>query len=800
MDLPVEEWQSHVRRRWLQLQPSVRAAFSTGALQEVILLCSSLLQPEDEAFLQRLAEGYSVEKDPNAYLFYKEEGNKAFQKKAYKAAAMLYSQGTSHARPNTQEMSLCFANRSAAFFYQAQYEICLEDIGRAQMHGYPERLQPKLMLRKAKCLVALGRRQEAALAIRDLEQNVAAREAGTGTPHLQDLQRRLRHLKTRGQEDKGPAEAHPTGPAPASKEVHLKAENERIPGAASSVSLCSDPSRGRHLIATEDILPGELLVKEEAFVSVLNPGETLWQRLGPEAGRDSGAAPGDLRCHRCLKPTMATVPCQGCSYAKYCSRQCMQLAWERYHRTECSLGGTLLTLGVFCHVALRTVLLAGFELVDKLVKTLQGAVNSEAVSVPEGQPPMEKLDAQLGLGKGDQNRGLSGMPIPGCDRDGSYQSSYHAVFHLLPHTERHSPERKFLCGLSVVALCKKLGEAYWPSPLWGQGPSKQEAALTMEQSPRPSTWAVAMLRHVLQLHCNAQGVTALQEAESEGDLVTERRQARLATGFFPVISLLNHSCSPNTSLAFRGSVGTVQASRLIAQGQEILHCYGPHECRMDVATRQQKLRSQYFFDCCCQACRDEEVRRASTTPKRGGFRCPTCKAALQGDDALCCSRGSCTAVASRPHLVGRLQDLQQRVEVALELLRGDKTARAVQLLLGCREEAENFLTSEHMLMGEIEDHLAQAYASLGDWPKSAAHLRNSLQVVEAQHGPASVEIGHELFKLAQVLFNGLEATLKRAPPSFLERQTTPSPGSLYEYPAWKESQGSTAVSDPEYPE
>ncbi|XP_068945761.1 SET and MYND domain-containing protein 4 isoform X2 [Petaurus breviceps papuanus] len=712
MDLPVEEWQSHVHRRWLQLQPSVQAEFSTNALEEIILLCSSVLQPEDEAFLQRLADGYSVEKDLNACLFYKEEGNKAFQKKAYKAATMLYSQGTSHARPNTQEMSVCFANRSAAFFHLSQYETCLEDIRRAQMHGYPERLQPKLMLREAECLLALGRRQEAALVIRNLEQSMGAQ------PNLQALQRRLHHLKIRGQENKGPAKARPSTPAHALDEANLRAKNKHIPNAASSVSLCSDPSRGRYLIATEDVLPGELLVKEEAFVSVLNPGETLWLRPGPEAKRDSRAAPGDHHCHRCLNPVVATIPCQGCSYARYCSQQCMQQAWERYHRTECSLGGTLLTLGVFCHVALRTVLIAGFELVGKLVKTFQGTVNSEAISVPEGQPSLEKPNVQPTLEERDQNRGVSGTPIPGCERDGSYQSSYYAVFHLMPHTEKRSPEHKFLCGLSIVALCKKLGEVYWPSPLWGQGPSEQEATLTTEQSPGSGIWAVAMLRHVLQLHCNAQGVTALQEAGSDGDLVTEQRQTRLATGFFPVISLLNHSCNPNTSLAFKGSMGTIQASRHIACGQEILHCYGPHESRMDVATRQQKLRSQYFFDCCCQACQDEEAHRASTTPRHSGFSCPTCKAALQGDDTLRCSR-ACMAVVSRTHLVGQLQDLQHRVEVALELLRGGET---------------------------------------GNWPKSAAHLQKSLQVVEAQHGPASVEIGHELFKLAQVLFNGFAVT------------------------------------------
>ncbi|XP_074045295.1 SET and MYND domain-containing protein 4 [Macrotis lagotis] len=755
MDLPVEEWQAHVHRRWLQLLPARQAAFSTCTLQEILLHCSSLLQSEDEAFLQRLAEDYPVEKDPNACLFYKEEGNQAFQKKAYRMAAILYSKGTCHASPKTREMSLCLANRSAAFFHLAQYETCLEDIDRAQMHGYPESLQAKLMLRKAECLVALGRFQEAALAIRELEQSLAGQQAHTDAPHLQALQRRLGPLKTRVQEDKGPAEARTVSPEHASKEFELRVKNQWIPSASSSVSLCSDPSRGRYLIANQDILPGEVLVKEEAFVSVLNPAETPWLRPGPGAKQDSQAPPGDLHCHRCLKPVVAPVPCPGCSYARYCSPQCMQLAWDRYHQTECSLGGTLLALGVFCHVALRTVLLAGFEVVGQLVNKLQETVGSEAISVPDGQPPVEKENAQPRLGEGD----VSGSLLPGCDREGRYQSTYHAVFHLLPHTKKHSPERKFLCGLSVVALCKKLGEAYWPSL-----PGEQEAAWTAGRSspPGPSIWAVAMLRHVFQLHCNAQGVTTLQEAGSEGGLVTEHKQVRLATGFFPVISLLNHSCSPNTSLAFRGSVGTVQASRLIARGQEILHCYGPDECRMDAVTRQQKLRSQYFFDCHCQACQEEETHQASPTPKLDRFRCSTCKAALKGDDPLCCSSGDCGDLVSRAHLATRLQDLQCRVEVALELLREDKTAPAIHLLLGCQQEAENFLTSEHMLMGQIEDHLAHAYASLGDWPKSAAHLRNSLRVVEAQHGPASVETGHELFKLAQVLFNGFAVTEARS--------------------------------------
>lgn len=127
---------------------------------------------------------------------------------------------------------------------------------------------------------------------------------------------------------------------------------------------------------------------------------------------------------------------------------------------------------------------------------------------------------------------------------------------------------------------------------------------------------------------------------------------------------------------------------------------------------------------------------------------------MQGNDMLSCSNESCTKSVSREWLVSRLQKLQQQVRMAQNLLRNGKPEPAIQQLLRCREAAESFLSAEHTVLGEIEDGLAQAYATLGKWLKSAAHVQKSLQVVEARHGPSSVEIGHELFKLAQVLFNG----------------------------------------------
>lgn len=39
--------------------------------------------------------------------------------------------------------------------------------------------------------------------------------------------------------------------------------------------------------------------------------------------------------------------------------------------------------------------------------------------------------------------------------------------------------------------------------------------------------------------------------------------------------------------------------------------------------------------------------------------------------------------------------------------------QAIKMLLKCQVDAGTFLSPEHLLMGEMEDHLAQVYATLG---------------------------------------------------------------------------------------
>ena len=63
-----------------------------------------------------------------------------------------------------------------------------------------------------------------------------------------------------------------------------------------------------------------------------------------------------------------------------------------------------------------------------------------------------------------------------------------------------------------------------------------------------------------------------------GPRVQAVQEVQVASALFPVLSLLNHACRPNTSLEFSPGGGgvtlSVRAAEDIASGQEILHCYG----------------------------------------------------------------------------------------------------------------------------------------------------------------------------------------------------------------------------------
>ncbi|KAL2231959.1 UNVERIFIED_CONTAM: Histone-lysine N-methyltransferase ASHR1 [Sesamum indicum] len=98
----------------------------------------------------------------------------------------------------------------------------------------------------------------------------------------------------------------------------------------------------------------------------------------------------------------------------------------------------------------------------------------------------------------------------------------------------------------------------------------------------------------------------------------------LGTGLYPVISIINHSCLPNSVLVFEGRLAVVRAMQHIPKGTEVLISYV--EIAGSTITRQKALKEQYFFTCTCPRCmklgQSDDIQESATLE---GYRCKDSK-------------------------------------------------------------------------------------------------------------------------------------------------------------------------------
>ncbi|XP_076025237.1 protein-lysine N-methyltransferase SMYD4 [Genypterus blacodes] len=722
MDLPCVRWQDRVAQKWAGLDPDIKERFGSLCVVDDVFQCSlSVTTQEDLGFLQSISAGSSAQKDAEQAARCREKGNSCFKSRDYKEATLHYSQGVCSAPRNSEQLPLCYANRSAALYHLQLYQESLDDIDSAVDHGYPSQLLHKLDARRAQC---------------------------------------LNQLKNKDGHKPAPDRA----PGQTVKDVKTCVHDDGHPSSSVSpkTSVSFSPEKGRHLVATERIAAGEVILTDRPYSCVLIPG--MEEVRGKERSQDAGKSvfgTEHRRCHRCLGQTWRPVPCDHCTYSRYCSADCRREAWEEHHCWECPLGADLGVMGVKAHLALRTTLKAGLRNVQMSQELIKGE---------------------------DESSDEAGTSTS------HYGDSYLSVYHLLHHCAHHSPSLRFLCGVTVATLYLRLSKSGPPPASWdpcgSSGPNSEGGDVGWGLELRPLGGAV--LRHMLQLRCNAQAVVMLQDTGASDSLVQSNREMRVATAIFPTLSLLNHSCSPNTSLVFHagtaadprdpdlspdfsedvtetcGVAVTVRAAKAITAGQEILHCYGPHSSRMVTQERRRLLQEQYYFLCQCAACnlqRDEEEGRKDSQPGRGasprdsGLRCGECKGFLKqsgegGGRGFICSQLSCSHHLSPSEVSRRLRELSAALDSAVDLLERERPGEALTLLKTALSRPGPILAETHPLQGELADALARAYATMGDWSSAASQLERSIVAIGSQYGEESIELGRQLFKLAQLHFNG----------------------------------------------
>ncbi|KAM3868688.1 SET and MYND domain-containing protein 4 [Diretmus argenteus] len=768
-DLPRIQWQDHVAQKWMTLDPELKENFTSAlGIDDVFKCALTQTTQEDLDFLQGLSNRHSVQKISEQAERWRERGNSSFKTRDYTDAALHYSQALCFAPQSSEQLPLCYANRSAALYHLQLYQESLDDIDRALNHGYPSHLQYKLQHRRTQCLSHLSVGQKGEL---DYHRPVS-------------------------KDHKGPETVEKTNLKPPKTYIHDGTDPKCC--VSPQVAVCFSPEKGRHLVVTERIAAGEVILKDRPYSCVLIPRmEEVEGKEKRETTEKVVFGTEDRHCHRCLCETMCPVPCQGCSYSRYCSGGCRREAWEEHHRWECPLGADLMVMGVMSQLALRVALKAGLKNVQMARETIRDK-DSDPPPVTGSRPSCLNNDSVSSNDFSFHTNKAEPSAL-------YYGDSYLSIYHLLHHLNRHSPGMRFLCAVTVAALYLKLSRAGPLPASWDLSGSSK----TNSQSHNPDDegetadwlWLLgsAVLRHMLQLRCNAQAVTMLQDTGASDSVVLSNQEIRIATAIFPTLSLLNHSCCPNTSLAFSAGANTelsgpdmsadfgedvaefnraaccgvsvtVRAAKALTPGQEILHCYGPHSSRMMTRKRQRLLQGQYYFLCKCEACNLQEEEEEGSEgswqglgiggrPNDAGLQCGKCKGPLKKchkvtETGFTCSQPSCGQRMSYSEVRRRLQEVRDHLDKALDLMERDRPDEALRLLERTRSQSGLILTETHRLQGELADAMARAYATMGDWNSAASHLERSAAAIISQYGEDSIELGRQLFKLAQIHFNG----------------------------------------------
>lgn len=213
------------------------------------------------------------------------------------------------------------------------------------------------------------------------------------------------------------------------------------------------------------------------------------------------------------------VPCHNCDYALYCSDRCSVAALKSYHKDECGKVSDLVNhLGVG-YLVLRLGFKVGFD------EMISNSVDNEEAH--------------------RYSSSLSNSPA-------KLTSNYSDLCALMSHADEFEFKENLSFVLVSLFFLKLLD-------------THSRYTFTDDQSIKLGK---RFLHHIQQLSTNLISVeqeVALDIYDNSG--IEANEKLKVGVAFYPVVSLLNHSCVPNVMPSFKGNRLEIRAIKLIEQGQ-----------------------------------------------------------------------------------------------------------------------------------------------------------------------------------------------------------------------------------------
>lgn len=384
-------------------------------------------------------------------------------------------------------------------------------------------------------------------------------------------------------------------------------------------------------------------------------------------------------------------PCSNCSKVSYCSESCANQAWEEYHGKECSHLEILHSSGVL-RLSLRIVIKAGVGKVLEVEKESRGQQN------------LEKMRR-------------------GCD--------YKSLFSL----SDHSKELNYLiCSRQTLAACFLT--------------YVMASYLKLIKSNDFNYFKVGgiILKHIHQISVNSVAIFHQPIVPGPDNMFgVDVKNQVVATGLFPTVSLLNHSCISNTESFFKGNKIHVRSFRPIQVNEEICYSYGPMFRKMTRSERMDTLQNQYYFTCSCPACDDriiEDIENSETIRPvlTEAFLCDMCQGPLvinSGPSSKCLKCGDTSTPV--PKILEQVEMSKKMANIGKALLQFGRSSETEKQYLKSLETLKKVCWPTNRLILSIYNELLYCAIYMDNLQNAQKYCMESNRIKKASYGESSVE-------------------------------------------------------------
>lgn len=274
--------------------------------------------------------------------------------KVHRKIHHLYTKAIRYAPSESEKLALAYGNRSALLFHLNLHEECVEDCQRAISITTSKILQAKWTCRLAESSILLDRSSAKDIHARTLKFfEFLALDECEKSKFEQKLNNIVFNYLESTEENTVTRKDY---------YYHILANfpyQKEVPCASQSVEICYNEEWGRHLIATKDIKPGEIIAREDNFCT-----------LNCENGQF-------IFCSHCHKFTLGSIPCDVCVEHIYCSNGCKDKAILEYHSFECPIyqflwdqGNSLLALALRLYLRLNDRC-SGFDKIKNILVEIE---------------------------------------------------------------------------------------------------------------------------------------------------------------------------------------------------------------------------------------------------------------------------------------------------------------------------------------------------------------------------------------------------------------------------------------------